>query len=296
MTGRLKVEPAFKLAKKASHLLALAEPCYAIVHIFRFQVCLEAPLLMKPRTQARACYGVEPRVYPVAQVVTPFLSCSCRPTTDPTSTAAVLLCVPTTRKRKEAEKPKPGTAVVNGGGEEKTGAAPQTEQEEPRKKRRKVGEGAEANEGAGESKEEEVRGGTEVGSIESGDTAGEEGQNVTKQEEAAREQSERAPAASERNGAMGSEKKPRTSGAAGAEAGVGAGGKLGSKTGAPVFSQRRKSGPPPFPPSYYVLTKSELRENEYPAVIPGDPPTCPTGKLPDRMMHSRTLLWRWVGG
>jgi hypothetical protein len=189
--------------------------------------------------------------------------------------------------------------VVNGGGEEKTVVAPQIEQEEPQKKRRKVGDGAEANGEAAELKEEEVRSGAVVGSIESGDTAGEDGQNVTRQEEAeeaAREQSERAPAASERNGAVGSEEKPRTSGAAGAKAGVGAGGRLGSKTGAPVFSQRRKSGPPPFPPSYYVLTESELRENEYPAVIPGDPPTCPTGKLPDRMMHSRTLLWRWVGG
>ncbi|GAQ87994.1 Exonuclease family protein [Klebsormidium nitens] len=210
------------------------------------------------------------------------------PTADVVSAAGVLLSLPGVKKRKlgdAGEKPPPASTAVNGKGA--VTAEPALQVAEPQKKRQKV-EGKSVVSGATE--EGEITDMLEQGSGKRGTTAeppeGSSLAGADQQESGevgpAPGEGVGTPAADERNGVEGSSEKASTSEAADVKAGQGAGAKAGAARGAPVFSRRRNSGPPPFPPSYYVLTETEMRDNEYPTVIPGDPPTCPPGFVQTR--------------
>lgn len=197
--------------------------------------------------------------------------------------AGMLLSLPGAKKRKlgdAGEKPPAASTAVNGGGADTAKVAPQVA--EPQKKRQKV-EGK--SEGNGTTEEGEISDMSEQGSGKRETTVEPpEGPSLagTPPRESVKggpapEQSVGAPATDERNGVAGSAEKASTSETAGVKSERGPGAKDGARQGAPVFSRRRNSGPPPFPPSYYVLTDAEMRDNEYPALIPGSPPTCPPG-------------------
>ena len=194
-----------------------------------------------------------------------------RPTADVVQAAGALLSIPVAKKRKLGEPEKKSGAGGKGEGAATPAAEPQAA--EPQKKRLKV---EDTDTGNGTSVEVDKTslvpssaGASEEPSIAATQEATEEGPPSANGEE------ERAH--SERNGEKGTTEQPSTSKAASAKPGQRAGTKPGPASGWPAFPRKRNSGPPPFPPSYYVLSEEDMRDNEYPNVIPGDPPTCPPG-------------------